>query len=77
MIFSEKGSIMIYAAVEEQIHSVPEEYLNEIAEFIDYILFKAEKNKTENTAKTSSYFGCLKNPIDGMAFQRNVRDEWN
>ena len=68
---------MTYATVEKQIHSVPEEYLSEIAEFIDYILFKAEKNKTANASETAVFFGCLKNPIDGMEFQRNVRDEWN
>lgn len=68
---------MTYDTVEKQIHSVPEEYLSEIAEFIDYILFKAEKNKIANSSKTGAYFGCLNNPIDGMEFQRNVRDEWN
>ena len=69
---------MSYTAIEKQIHAVPEEYLDDISEFIDYILFKINRDqKTNRKFNTSNYYGCISRPIDGMEFQRNMRDEWN
>ena len=69
---------MSYTTVEKQIHSVPEEYLDEVAEFIDYVLFKANKKKAADTPNdTSEYFGSITRPIDGLKVQRGMRDEWD
>ena len=68
---------MSYVTIKKQIQSVPEEYLDEVSEYIDYILFKVSKKKKEVSDNTSSYFGCLKRPIDGMEVQRSMRNEWN
>ena len=68
---------MSYATVEERIHSIPEEYLDDVAEYIDYILFKAKKRSDATAKGTAGYFGSISNPIDGMALQRSMRNEWD
>ncbi len=69
---------MSYSTVEKQIHSVPEEYLDEVAEFIDYVLFKVNKKKSADIPNdTSGYFGSITKPIDGLEAQRGMRDEWD
>ena len=69
---------MTYAAIKEQIQSIPEEYLVEISEFIKYIQFKAEKNNKVNLSdNTTKLFGSIEYPIDGMIIQREARNEWN
>ena len=69
---------MTYSTVEKQIRSVPEEYLDEIAEFADYVLYKARRKQNLSSMEdTSVFFGCITRPIDGLAVQRNMRDEWD
>lgn len=69
---------MSYTTVEKQIHSVPEEYLDEIAEFIDYVLFKVnKKEEADTTNDTSGYFGSIPRTIEGLEVQRGMRDEWD
>ena len=68
---------MSYETVEERIHEVPEEYLGEIVAFVDYIIYKIEKgNNNYKKENISKYYGCLSKPIDGITYQRSVRDEW-
>lgn len=68
---------MSYATIEKQIKAVPAEYLDEISEYIDYILFKANNKKTMKANDSVTYFGCLKKSVDGLSIQRDMRDEWN
>ena len=69
---------MVYAEIEKQIHSVPEEYLNEISEFIDYILFKANKTKNEESQDSLAVcFGSIGKKLDGLEIQKALRNEWN
>ena len=68
---------MSYATIEKQIKAVPAEYLDEIADYIDYVLFKANNRKKANSNNTSKYFGCITEPIDGLTAQRGMRDEWD
>ena len=65
---------MTYSAIESQIRSLPEEYLDEVSDYIEYILFKANKNKVRSK-NSSSYFGSIGNSVDGLEFQRNIRNE--
>lgn len=67
---------MSYAAVEKQLHSVPEEYLDELSEYIESILYKANRRKSANVGDTSCHFGAIKALIDGMKAQKSMRDEW-
>ena len=68
---------MSYVTIEKQIQSVPEEYLEEVSMYIDYVLFKASKKKENASKNTSAFFGCIKQPLDGMGIQRSMRNEWN
>jgi len=68
---------MSYVSIEKQIQSVPEEYLDEVSMYIDYVLFKAGKKKEKAAQNTSAFFGCIKRPMDGMEIQRSMRNEWN
>jgi len=68
---------MSYTTIEKRIQSVPEEYLDEIAEYIDYVLFKAHKKKKDKTPDTSEFFGCFTRPVDGLEIQRSLRNEWD
>ena len=61
--------------MKERIQSVPEEYLDEISEYIDYILFKVNRQKEENPQNVSRYFGCISKEIDGIKVQRSIRNE--
>ena len=68
---------MSYVTIEKQIQSVPEEYLEEVSMYIDYVLFKAGKKKEKTAKSTSAFFGCIKRPMDGLEIQRSMRNEWN
>lgn len=68
---------MSYATIEKQIRAVPVEYLDEISDYIDYILFKANHSEKTGTKNTSQYFGCITKQVDGLAVQRGMRDEWD
>ncbi len=62
---------MVYAEIEKQIQSVPEEYLNEISEFIDYILFKANKTKKEKSQDSLAVcFGSIEKNWMDLKFRK-------
>ena len=64
--------------LEKQIRSLPEEYLDEVSHYIEYVLFRIRtKDKTDQKHDLRSYFGVLKNLPDGMSFQKEVRNEWD
>ncbi len=66
---------MSSVTLKERIQSVPEEYLDEISEYIDYILFKVNRQKEKNLQNVSRYFGCISKEIDGIKVQRSIRNE--
>ena len=68
---------MSYVTIEKQIQSVPEEYLEEVSMYIDFILFKAGKKQKKESESLSAYFGSFEKPLDGMEVQRYMRNEWN
>ena len=69
---------MSHATLEKQIRSLPDECLDEVAHYIEFILFRHNtKAETEQTNDLTEFFGSMKNLADGMEFQRRVRDEWN
>ena len=73
--FRKGGGSMSYSTVEKQIHSVPEEYMDEVADFLDYLMYKIKRK--EDKQHTSSFFGSITRPIDGLSVQRSTRDEWD
>ena len=69
---------MSSALLEKQIQALPEDCLEEVSHYIEYILFRRKTTKDTNEKKDLSvFFGCLKNLSDGMDFQRGARDEWD
>ena len=69
---------MSYAILEKQIRALPEEYLDEVSSYIEFLLFRLKEKKDSAISEDkSSYFGSLPQMPDGMKLQRSARDEWN
>ena len=70
--------MMSYATLESQLKLLPEDCLDEVARYVDFILFRRNKAKTQ-TEKTdlSQFFGSIKNLSDGLDMQRSMRDVWD
>lgn len=69
---------MTYASITKKIKSLPEECLEEIDNYIDFVLFKKKKNsKTRSNKDMEKYFGSVSIKEDGLTFQKDIRNEWN
>ena len=69
---------MSYATLEKKIKQLPEAYLDEVSDYIEYILFKINApKKDEKPADLSKHFGAVKFKEDGLEMQRRMRDEWD
>ena len=68
---------MSYAMLEKQLQSLPEEYYEEVSQYVDYLLFRQNnaKRKSEST-EMGSFFGSIKELPDGMKVQGAIRNEW-
>ena len=49
--------------------------MDEVADFLDYLMYKIKRK--EDKQHTSSFFGSITRPIDGLSVQRSMRDEWD
>ena len=68
---------MSYAAVEQKLRDLPEDCMDDIAEYIDFLLFRRRKGMgREADRDLSGYFGAVKTLGDGLTAQRRMRDEW-
>ena len=69
---------MSYASLEKQIRDLPEECLDEVSNYIEFLLFRMQMKKGNSSIQDKSeYFGILKDIPDGLDLQRRVRDEWD
>ena len=69
---------MSRVTLEKQIQSLPEDCLDEVANYIEYVLFRRKaKTETDQSTDLSEFFGSVTGLADGMDFQRRARDEWN
>ena len=69
---------MSYAAIEKQIRSLPEECLDEVSNYIEFMLFRMQMKKDHAVSQDKSkFFGILKDIPDGMNFQGSMRNEWD
>jgi len=69
---------MSYATLEKQIRDLPEECLDEVSNYIEFLLFRMQMKKGNSSIQDKSeYFGILKDIPDGLDLQRRVRDEWD
>lgn len=69
---------MSYDTMVEQIKAVPQECLEEIENYIQFVLYRytlnVETNKDKNLSK---YFGTVNFQKDGLSIQKELRNEWN
>jgi len=67
-----------YETLFEQIKTIPQEYLTDIENYVEYILYRYKKNSEKNSSyDLSKYFGSIKIPHDALAIQKEMRNEWN
>ena len=68
---------MSYTTLEKQIRLLPEECLEEVSDYIEFVIFKYQsKKRKERAVDTNSFFGLLKQLPDGLELRRSLRDEW-
>ena len=69
---------MSYDSMVEQIKSVPQECLEEIENYIQFVIYRhtlsVKSNKDKNLSK---YFGTVNFQKDGLSIQKEMRNEWN
>ena len=69
---------MTYDTMVEQIKNVPQECLVDIENYIQFVLYRYNRNvETEKTPNLSKYFGSVKFKKDALSFQKEIRNEWN
>ena len=70
--------IIVYEILFEQIKTVPQEYLADIENYVEYILYRNKKNiKNASPHDLSRPFGSIKIQHDALAMQKEMRNEWN
>ena len=70
---------MSYETVLTQVREAPEACLDEISNYIEYVVYrytKQEQKKPKPKGNLSKYFGLM-DLGDGLAIQKEMRDEWN
>ena len=65
---------MSYLALQQRLSDIPEDCIDEVIDFVDFIIAKKAK---ETDYDCSSLFGKSKSNIDGLELQRRLRNEWN
>ena len=69
---------MAYELLVEQIKSVPKECLEDIGNYIEFVLYKYNQSvKEDKSNDLSKHFGSVKFHRDAMEIQKEMRDEWN
>ena len=69
---------MSYETLEKQIRLLPEDCLDEVSHYIEFILYSQQsRNKKQQAPDLSDYFGIMKNMPDGLEAQRGMRNEWD
>ena len=68
---------MSYTVLEKQLQSLPEEYYEEVSQFVEYLMFRQEKGRKKNNHfESEKFFGSIKDLPDGMMVQEAMRNEW-
>lgn len=69
---------MSYDAMVEQIKAVPQEYLSEIENYIQFILYRyGHSVEAKKNTDLSKYFGAVNFKKDALSIQKEFRNEWN
>ncbi len=68
---------MSYSTVEKKLKQIPEAYLDEVSDYIEFLLYKINTPEHDSdNADLSEFFGSFKISVDGLDAQRRLRDEW-
>lgn len=69
---------MSYDTMVEQIKTVPQECLEDIENYIQFVLYRYSQNVKANKSKNlSKYFGSVTFHKDALAIQKEQRNEWD
>ena len=67
-----------YAAIENKLRNIPEEYLSEISEYLDFLIFRDNRDREPAADRNvRQFFGSVRSLGDGLEMQRQMRDAWN
>lgn len=71
---------MTYAMLEKKLKSMPEECLEKMMDYADFVLFQYEKKQQDgdrnNTGSLAEFFGTM-DLGDGLELQKRWRNEWD
>lgn len=59
---------------------LPDEYLNMAISYVRLLKngsLLTNSDDSDNISDMSEFFGCMNLAVDGLAYQRELRDEWN
>ncbi|MCR5454618.1 MAG: DUF2281 domain-containing protein [Bacteroidales bacterium] len=69
-----------YETLFQRIKTVPTQYLDEIRDFVDFVLYRSAqpepKNKQASTG-LEEFYGCMDFEGDPLEIQKRMRNEWN
>ena len=69
---------MSYETLEKQIRMLPEDCLDDVSHYIEFIIYRFQvHDKKQQASDLSNFFGIMKNMPDGLEAQRRLRNEWN
>lgn len=69
---------MSYDSMVEQIKAIPQEYLSEIENYIQFVLYRYNLTEKQNNKKNlSRYYGSVSFKKDALSLQKELRNEWN
>ena len=78
IIFWMEDNFLSYDAMVEQIKAVPQECLVDIENYIQFVLYRYNKNLDEKRNRNlSKYFGSISFKNDALVIQKKMRNEWN
>ena len=70
-----------YEALFQCIKTVPTQYLDEIFNYVNFILYRNSHPEPQNKATQSSgleeFYGCMDFDGDPLEIQKRMRNEWN
>lgn len=70
--------IMSYDTLEKQIRMLPEECLDDVSHYIEFIIYRLRlRDKERQASDLTEFYGVLNQMPDGLKMQRELRDEWD
>ena len=68
---------MYYSTLEKKLKMLSDDNLDEIAKYVEFLLYKKNHTETMTHPDVSEFFGRINVTEDPLKLQRKLRDEWN